>query len=309
MCIRLRWLVFALVLVGVGPAAARDYYVNNVAGDDGFDGSAERASGGGTGPVRSINRALALAYKGDRVRLTATGQPYRESLALVGHKHSGNGFTPFVLDGRGAVLDGSVEVPLMAWEHFRDDVYRFRPRRQAYQQLFRDQLPLVRRELTADGIPPELQPLEWCLFDGYVYLRVEAEKLVRDYHLTHAGLQTGITLYHAHDIILANITVQGFHLDGINANDVVGETVLAGITCRGNGRAGLTVAGASHVQVLDCVLGDNGRAQLYCEGPAVATVARCDLIGNTAPPIVQRSGEVYLDGKLVEDAAKAPRRW
>ena len=46
--------------------------------------------------------------------------------------------------GNGAVLDGSVAVPLLAWEHFRDETFRFRPRRQAYQQLFRDGLPLVR---------------------------------------------------------------------------------------------------------------------------------------------------------------------
>ncbi|MEX0713437.1 MAG: hypothetical protein WD278_13865 [Pirellulales bacterium] len=49
-------------------------------------------------------------------------------------------------------------------------------------------------------------------------------------------MQTGITLYHMHDVAVVDLIVQGFQLDGINAHDGVRSCYLSGITCRGNGR-------------------------------------------------------------------------
>ena len=77
------WRVAALIWLATAVhACARDLYVNNVSGDDRFNGSAANAQGGKNGPWRTIARALRSAEKGDRINLAATEQPYRESITL-----------------------------------------------------------------------------------------------------------------------------------------------------------------------------------------------------------------------------------
>ena len=58
-------------------------------GDDGRDGRSAEASGAG-GPFRTIARALRAAGAGDRIILTKTTEPYRESITLQGGRHSGH---------------------------------------------------------------------------------------------------------------------------------------------------------------------------------------------------------------------------
>jgi hypothetical protein len=133
-----------LALSLVSAATAKDVYVNNVEGDDAFRGEGRRNLSDRSGPVRTIARALELASQGDRVILANTGEPYRESITLTGSRHSGYATRPFILQGNGAILDGSAPVPAEAWEHYRGPVFRFRPPRLAHQQLFLNDRPLVR---------------------------------------------------------------------------------------------------------------------------------------------------------------------
>ena len=79
------------------------------------------------GPVQSLTRGLATAQPGDRIVMSNTGEPYRESVTLFGGRNSGQRSQPFVIEGNGATLDGSLPVPPKAWEHFAGDVFRFRP--------------------------------------------------------------------------------------------------------------------------------------------------------------------------------------
>ncbi|MEX2559491.1 MAG: right-handed parallel beta-helix repeat-containing protein [Pirellulales bacterium] len=287
-------LVFAVL---VAPLRAADIFVNNVGGDDLFDGSQETSAGSG-GPVRTLRKALLVARSGDRIVLANSGEPYRESISLLAANHCGNAIDTFVIDGRGATLDGSVSVPEDAWEHFSGHVFRFRPQRSAYQQLFLNGRPALRHRVDkASGQRPDLGPLEWYLHEGHIYFRVEPGRLPGQYPLTYAGLQTGITLYHVHDVAVVDLVVQGFQLDGINAHDGVCGCYLSGITCRGNGRSGVTVAGSSRVQVQDCLLGDNGESQLRVEGLAIASLVDCELLPNTAPAFVRPSGRLFIDGR------------
>ncbi len=295
---RIVTLVAVIVFGLCNVVSARDLFVSNTAGDDLSNGHSARLLGDDTGPTRTIGRALHLAVKGDRIVIANTGVPYRESIALVGHKHAGNEAGPFVILGNGAVLDGSVETPLAAWEAVATDEFRFRPQRMSYQRLFRDDRPLNFVPQTPEGLVPLLKPLEWSLVNGHIYFRVEHGKLLRDYALSHSRLQVGITLFHTHDVVIDNLIVQGFHLDGINSHDVVQRTTLSRITARGNGRSGIAICGASQVELNACLLGDNGTAQLYCEGPAVVLVRNCDLVDNTARKIENRGGEVFVDGVL-----------
>lgn len=207
-------------------AAGRDIFVDNTAGDDRSSGGQPVNSIYQNGPVRTIARALRVAGNGDTIVLAKSDVPYRESISLVGSRHSGLPKEPFVIRGNGAILDGSAPVPPQAWEHYRGATFCFRPPRMGYPQLFLDDRPAV-RVLVGRGVldPPELQPRQWCSLAGQIYFCVEPTKLPADYRLSYASLQTGITLLHVDCVVIADLTVQGFQVDGINLFNSIG-------TCR-----------------------------------------------------------------------------
>ena len=164
--------------------------------------TAPRAASRATRPMAAdrcgrSREALRLAQSGDTIVLANTQRPYRESISLVGSRHSGTAQEPFTIRGNGAILDGSAPVPPAAWENYAGPVFRFRPPHLGCQQLFLDDRPATRvfAAPTAGG-PPELQPRQWCLLDGQIYFCVDLTKLPGDYHLSYAREQTGITLYH-----------------------------------------------------------------------------------------------------------------
>jgi hypothetical protein len=296
----LRLLVAVLSAWLAGPASARDIHVNNQSGNDRFTGHYFQNMPDETGPVRTIAKALRLAGAGDRIILANTGQPYRESVSLVGSRHSGTSFQPFVIEGNGAILDGSSPVPAHAWEHYRGPVFRFRPPRIEPQQLFLNDRPLARViGSRPSGAPSRLEPLQWCLQGGHIYFCVEPLKLPEDYRLSIAHQPVGITLFHVERVAIQNLTIQGFQIDGINAFNSARRVSLSGVTCRGNGRAGVAVGGASLVHVEDSLIGDNGEAQLLTQPYSATHVQQSRLLSNTAPAWVDRGGAVFLDGQPV----------
>jgi hypothetical protein len=291
----MRGLVLAAVILTMAPtAAARDIFVNNVAGDDRYDGSQPR-SFGGSGPCRSIARALRAAEKGDRIVLADTGVPYFECITLHSGKHSGLSFKPFVLEGNGAVLSGLAPVSDNAWEGFRGDIVRFAPERKGWQQLYRDGVPLLQRQAFDYSPLPDLQPLEWCLWRGAIYFRVEEGALPSDYDLAYAFHPVGLTLYEVRHVIVNNLVVQGFQLDGVSAPDNAFDVTLAGLNCRGNGRSGISIGGASRVAIEHCLVGNNGEAQVRTEGYCEVRIINSDLLDNTAPALVREGGEVTVE--------------
>jgi hypothetical protein len=234
--------------------------------------------------------------------MAGTGQPYRESVTLSGGRHNGTPSAPFILAGNGAVLEGSRFVPHNAWQHYRDDVYRFRPVHSAFAQLFLDGPPAVRRYLdNNDGRLPKLEPREWCLADRDIYFRVDVGKLPEDYRLTFAALTVGVTLYEVHDVLIENLTVQGFQLDGLNAHDCASSCTLVGVMARGNGRAGIAIGGASKVEIDECLVSDNGAAQILTSGPSITAIEDSEIDAASAPGIVRREGRVFVDGRRIDD--------
>ena len=101
-------------------------------------------------------------------------------------------------------------------------------------------------------------------------------------------------------VAVVNLTVQGFQLDGINAANSARDVYLAGLICRGNGRSGITVGGASQVEIDVSLLGNNGRAQLLTLPYSETAIRNTDLLSNTAPAWVDRGGRVYLGGQRIE---------
>ena len=293
-------LALPLLLMVAEASPGKDIFVDNVAGDDRRDGTTEQSSGRAGGPVRSLRRALDLAEGSDRVVMSDTGEPYRESVTLQAGKHTGIGSLPFTIVGNGATLDGSAPVPQDAWNHVGGNVFRFRAPRTSFQILFLDGKPLTRQFVDREVGFPELQPLEWCLFDRHVYFCVEKDKLPRQYKLTHTSLPVGITLYEARNIVISDLVVQGFQLDGVNAHDSVFDATFVGLTCRGNGRSGISVGGASRVKIIACLVGDNGAAQVRTEGFSHTEVRNCDLVESAnAPAIVRDGGLVSVNADAV----------
>jgi len=287
---------FALVWTCLAAAAAaRDIVVSNTAGDDRRDGRAAAITSS-TGPVRTITKALRLAQPGDRIIVENTGQPYRETLSLTGSRHGRSPIGPLVIEGGGATLDGSVGIPAGRWKHHAGDVYSYQPARLGHQQLFVGGRPaLGRRAQWADVALPPLEPLEWCFWRGKICFRVEAGRLPGDYELSCCALQTGITLYYVQGVLIRDLVVRGFAVDGVAVHDVVRDTRLARVTCRDNGACGVSVRGASLVELDDCTLSGNGTSQLRVDDFARCWLYQCELTADTAPAIRLAGGRVTID--------------
>lgn len=285
------WLAFPVLAVDV---RATDWFVNNQSGDDRFDGRDAAVLGGGVGPFRSIARALRAAAKGDQITLANTGQPYRESITLQGASHSGLSYQDFRLTGNGAVLDGTAPIPPDAWEPVGEGIWRFSPRRMSHQLVYLDGEPaervvVPRGELTL----PELQPLQWSLFERQIYFRAEEDRAPGDYALSITALPVGITLVDVNRVTISELTVQGFQLDGINAHDNVFGATLRRLVCQGNARSGISVGGASRVQIQRCLISDNGAAQLRTEDHCVVHIDGCRILDHSAPSIVREGGRIF----------------
>ena len=115
-----------------------------------------------------------------------------------------------------------------------------------------------------------MKPLEWSFIQGQVYFRVDKDRLPCEYELAYTALPVGLTLYEVRHVVVSNLIVQGFQLDGVNAHDNVFDTSLIGLTCRGKGRSGISIGGASRVRLESCLVGDNGAAQVRTEGSRAA---------------------------------------
>lgn len=278
------------------PAAARDVFVNNRAGDDHFNGRFAAGQGNLSGPVQSLAKALRLADTGDRIIIANTGEPYRESVSLSGPRHSGFNFKPLVIDGNGATLDGSA--PAVGWQPVQGDLFRFRPERMAFGMLFAGGKPLARVPAGLPSDPlPALQPLQWTLREGWIYFRVERDRLPEQYRLSYAKLQVGLTLYKVEQVAITNLVVQGFELDGINCQDVRPNTTLDHITAQWNGRSGIAICGASHATLDSCLVAGNGQSQLRVEGTSEVNALGCELIAKSAPNWLILGGRLLIDGK------------
>jgi len=190
------------------------------------------------------------------------------------------------------------------------------PEWKSHQQLFLGDRPATRVYVNRlAAVPPDLEPLQWCLFQGTIYFCVEPDRHPQDYPLRYAKLQVGITLHHVQGVTIRDLVVQGFQLDGVNLANTARDVRLEGVVLRGNGRAGLTVGGASRGELIDSLLGDNGAAQILTLPNGELRVHNCQVLGNTAPAWVDEGGRFFLEGKLqqggldqIDDVANTPGR-
>jgi hypothetical protein len=289
------WISAVCLLLATASAAARDIFVDNVVGDDRRGGSMATVTGELGGPCRSIAKALRMAQPGDRIVIAKTPEPYRESITIQGPQHSGTDRFPLVIIGNGATLDGTVSLADANWEFAGNSTFRTRPPHLSHQQLFLDDQPAVRKQPPAGQIPA-LQPLEWCLFEGWIYFRVDDTKLPEAYDVSCCGLPVGITLYEVHDVIIEDLTLRGFWLDGVNCHDNVRRTDLAHLTATQNGRSGISIGGASRVRLDTCTSRGNAEAQVRVEGYSIVQMVDNTLDPATAPAVLKEGGRIEVGG-------------
>ena len=302
-----RYLLIAMVLLSwIAVAAGREIYVNNLIGDDRLNGARPIAVDGSGGPTRTIAKALRLAESGDRIVIANTQVPYQEAVSLVGGRHSAGPASPFVIDGNGATLDGSGPIRDEAWSWHEDDVFWFLPARLGYQQLFfgvAGRMAIRHPVSTASPRPAQLEPREWCLWDGKIFFRTEPGRLPQDYGLACCGLPCGITLYRVEGVVIRDLVIQGFQVDGLNASDGVRWARLEGLISRANGRSGISTGGSSRVEIRNCTLVDNGVAQLRSEDYPHINLINTQLIDSTAPAVSRHGGEITVGTPLGSPAS------
>ncbi|MDR2345333.1 MAG: hypothetical protein LBE18_04635 [Planctomycetaceae bacterium] len=233
----------------------RDIFVNSSVGDDINSGLNERDNGTQNGPVRTIRQGLKLSRAGDRLILDAS-KPYKESITLSGKNISSrNSENAFIIEGRGAILDGTEPIPMDVWKFYKDDIFRFQLTladvNVTYFHILKDNKPIKRIHAASDATHlPNLEIESWCLFRGYIYFRTNGKKspmFAEDYDLSYSERKTGISIIQANNIKIHDLTVQGYQLDGIAAVNGAMNIILDDVTCCKNGRSGLAVGGGSSV--------------------------------------------------------------
>jgi hypothetical protein len=285
----------AIILVGTPVAFATDIYVDNRIGDDLYDGSSPQQIDDRSGPVRTIGRALEKVQPRDIVHVANHGMPYVESLAIVGPR-----FGKFILEGNGAVVSGARVVPYDAWQRLGHGVWRFTPRRKAFYQLIDHDQALSETPVSRDAQKlPELPEGNWCAWRGSIYYRVLSgpggPNPQSEVPLAFAAEEVGITLLDADDVVIRNLELRHFRLDGINVHDRCQNVLLDNVRLIENGRAGLAVGGASLVGIKDSELRGNRVTQVLNAEVAQTEILDCKL-GPAPGGLYQRKGgHVLID--------------
>jgi hypothetical protein len=267
--------------------AAKDLVVDNVRGNDSQNDRGLVAGPASFGPYRSINRALAAAFPGDRIILVNTGKPYRECISLVGFDHSGSPSRPFEIVGNNATLDGSRSPSYDDWRPVRDDIWQLITTPPGHGILTLDGNALKNKPLDSGTSLSELEPLSWTRVGPRIYFCCERNRGPFDYSLEVSDQTTGITLYDVSNVVIRDLNVRGYRIDGINAHDRVSGAVLLNVRSFQNGRSGITVAGASEMSIRQTVAEQNGMSQLRVEGRGAARLIDTKLDESLGKAIVK----------------------
>lgn len=260
-------LVIALgCCMAVGPALARDIYVDPEHGVDTADGlAAARATPDGAGPVKTLARAVALAQAGDTVNLAPRQQPYHETLDL--HSKAGEPGRPIVFDGHGATLTGCDALRPAEWTQAGPGLFRS----ESLYATLKGQPSVVDRVFfrfdgkmqhmgrTSKGPkaafkkPEELQPGEWTLVEGpnVFYVRIADGQALADAHIEIPYRLNGVGIHGkgtAH-LVIRNLTTTHFLNDGYNIHNESRDLRFENIRAYENGDDGLSAHEACELEV------------------------------------------------------------
>ncbi len=272
----------------IRPSAAGTVYVNNITGDDRANGVHPDIKGPRDGPVRTIARGLGLVQPYDQLVIANPDLPYGESLLITRGGLSGTRQFPFVVEGNGATLRGTERLPSDVWRRVGTGTYRYQPYRKGHYQLVvggaaASEVAVARDQAEA----PPLEPLQWAAVHGLVYFRVEPGKFIDQYEFEAPAREIGLGLHNARNVIVRNLRIELFRLDGIAVTGNSRNIRLENIRSTANGRAGLNVSATAEVQV-----------------------GRIDLAGNrVSDRLIQLKGRVHDLPDAEVPPPPAPQAW
>jgi hypothetical protein len=272
-------LVVAFTLAGYSSAQAKTLYVNNRLGSDQFDGVVESSVSAESGPVKTINRALALATFSDTIIVAKTAVPYYETLTIIGLKHSGTIRFPFTIISQGAIVSGAKPIPRSGWKKVGVDLWKVSPYRKGTYQLTRNGKALseLRRKPKESWYKvPKLAENQWCHWHGAVYFKSERFVEPGDENFALAQASTGATILKVDHVKIRGLIFQHFRVDGVQVHNAATNVTLDNVGTYENGRAGLTVSGTSKVLLRGCSVRRNRDHSILLKGFGVLAVEESD---------------------------------
>ena len=280
------FLAFVLFCGWAMVASARTIYIDNRIGNDVNNGLASTNEGLRVGPVKTFDRAIVLLETGDTLEIANNGAafPYHDSLRLIGEDGSGVPALPLVINGNGAILDGSASIPRDAWEALGDGLWRFEPWKKGWYRLYRGEetLPEVASER---GSRAELPAGHWTVWRGAIYYQVLPDEIPANEPFRIATREAGIFLYHVHHVIIRDLTIRRYHLDGINAHDQAGPVVLEGVRSVENARGGVFIGGTSQLSIRGGQIQDNRVAPIIVQELGRVEINETDI--DSEPPAAE----------------------
>lgn len=216
---------------------ARDIYVHPQYGDDKADGLAAMANGD-HGPCKTIARGLKLAGPGDTVHLVPL--IFKES--AVFYNREGEPEKPIVLDGHGAILEGSEPLQIADWQEaspglFRNDNFLKRLDDAILQRwyfLFDGRMNHMGRTSKGKSAPlkkpEELEPGEWTFVRdptkieegstrvfGSFYVKLAPGKSLADARIAAPMRSAGVQMSGRNShLVIRNLTATHVYNDGFN---------------------------------------------------------------------------------------------
>ncbi|MFK7820665.1 MAG: right-handed parallel beta-helix repeat-containing protein [Planctomycetaceae bacterium] len=274
------------MLIAVSESSARTIYVNNLAGSNRLNGLAEARESGSVGPVRSLQKAVRLANFGDTIVIANTGVPYYESLHLTGGRHSGNATVPFRVLGNGATLSGRWSVPPECWKGEGQNLWSIEPPHKGHYLLFRDGQKVEQADIYGDRYAINgMEVGKFAVNAGRVFYRTDKGEDPRLMNFAMPQRTTGISLYGVRNVLIQDLNVKHFRIDGVNAHDLCRNVLLRKVSSEQNARSGMTVAGSSRVILRNCNVKENGATSLRIQERGEADVQDCNL--DTEPALIR----------------------
>ncbi len=150
----------------------------------------------------------------------------------------------------------------------------------------------------------QLNELDAALFEGYLYFRPEKGKTPEDYKLEITALRTGITLNHVDHVVIRNLIVQGFQMDGVSLANSATNVVIEQCTIRGNARAGMAVGWGSDVKASRILMCANAFSEVLTLPYSRVKIEKSRLSGDYGKPWIDQSGTEHGSAALFSNNGK-----
>lgn len=250
-------------------------YVHNHFGRDTFNGSSAVPTFSADGPVRTIQRGLNLVKPGGAVIVLPSGEPYREELVFDGKRLQGRTSDPIYLEGNGVELRGDQPVDALTWAFVGDGVYRLEEPLLTYTMLLQHDKALPRATGVYWNDLPNLAPESFGIWRGQVVFRAADRKFIHQHPLSIARLRCGLLLDRADKIVVRNLHVRGFALDGVQVRGPVTQVYFRDCRFADNGRGGVSAYSNAQVVLDNCFLESNAEADGLARAGARLRLQNC----------------------------------